>query len=87
MRGEVLACALPSADVVLVPRLPETAARDGLYFLAYATNLRAVELCERLRQESKVAFVLDLGASAGAAGCWVKWVLAAAAGLPPPPPS
>lgn len=36
--------------------------QDGLYFLAYATNLRAVELCERLRQESKVAVVLDLGA-------------------------
>ncbi|KAI7841131.1 hypothetical protein COHA_005101 [Chlorella ohadii] len=58
--GEVLACTLPSADVVLVPRLPGTAAQDGLYFLAYATCLRAVELCERLRQESKVAVVLDL---------------------------
>lgn len=109
--GEVLACTLPSADVVLVPRLPGTAAQvrrwrggcwagcwllagcrggrcwlqcmpqcmpharccnlaspllpasqDGMYFLAYATCLRAVELCERLRQESKVAVVLDLGA-------------------------
>ena len=60
--GEVLACSLPSADMVLVPRLPATAAQDGLYFLAYATNLRAVELCERLRQQKQVALVLDLGA-------------------------
>lgn len=59
---EVLACSLPSADMVLVPRLPTTAAQDGLYFLAYATNLRAVELCERLRQQKQVALVLDLGA-------------------------
>ncbi|KAL4854482.1 UV radiation resistance associated protein [Chlorella vulgaris] len=58
--GEVLACSLPSADMVLVPRLPSTAAQDGLYFLAYATNLRAVELCERLRQQKQVALVLDL---------------------------
>lgn len=57
---EVLACSLPSADMVLVPRLPTTAAQDGLYFLAYATNLRAVELCERLRQQKQVALVLDL---------------------------
>ena len=57
----MLACALPSADMVLVPRLPATAARDGLYFLAYATNIRAVELCERLRQQKQVAVVLDLG--------------------------
>jgi hypothetical protein len=57
----VLACSLPSADMVLVPRLPTTAALDGLYFLAYATNLRAVELCERLRQQKQVALVLDLG--------------------------
>lgn len=58
--GEVLACSLPSADMVLVPRLPSTAAQDGLFFLAYATNLRAVELCEQLRQQKQVALVLDL---------------------------
>ena len=63
-QGEVLACSLPSADMVLVPRLPATAAQDGLYFLAYATNLKAVELCERLRQQKQVALVLDLGARA-----------------------
>ena len=57
----MLACTLPRADMVLVPRLPATAARDGLYFLAYATNIRAVELCERLRQQKQVAVVLDLG--------------------------
>lgn len=152
----MLACSMPSADMVLVPRLPETAEQDGLFFLAYgacavvgasacvvhvqsvcsacacvtcalqaegaggkvaawlgvlclqllwrdvlvrgqpmhleasgcsfqsgllagagptipapdtllvpvppaATNLRAVELCERLRQQRQVALVLDLG--------------------------
>jgi hypothetical protein len=47
--GEVLTSSIPAADVVLVPRLPGTAKTDNLYFIAYATNLRAVELCERLR--------------------------------------
>ena len=53
-------CSIPSADVVLVPRLPKTARRDGLYFVAYATNVRAVELCESLRRQRKVAVVLDM---------------------------
>ena len=68
-QGEVLACSLPSADMVLVPRLPATAAQDGLYFLAYATNLKAVELCERLRQQKQVALVLDLGGHACMHAC------------------
>ena len=67
--GEVLACTLPSADMVLVPRLPETAVKDGLYFLAYATNLKAVELCESLRQAKQVALVLDLGELPAGCGC------------------
>ena len=53
-------CSIPSADVVLVPRLPKAARRDGLYFVAYATNVRAVELCESLRRQRKVAVVLDM---------------------------
>lgn len=58
--GEVLVCSIPAADMVLVPRQPATSARDGLYFLAFATNVRAVELCEELRAKQKVALVLDL---------------------------
>lgn len=58
--GEVLVCSLPAADIVLVARHPRTAIRDGLYFLAYATHINAVELCDQLRKEHKVALVLDL---------------------------
>uniref|UniRef100_A0A1D2AEX3 FCP1 homology domain-containing protein n=1 Tax=Auxenochlorella protothecoides TaxID=3075 RepID=A0A1D2AEX3_AUXPR len=57
---EVLVCTLPVADVVLVPRVPAVAQRDGLFFVVYATNIRAVELCEALRREAKVAVVLDV---------------------------
>lgn len=58
--GEVLMCRIPASDVVLVPRLPDIAERDGLYFIAYATNVKAVELCESLRTDRKVAVVLDI---------------------------
>lgn len=57
---EVLTCRIPAADVVLVPRLPEAAERDGLYFIAYATNIPAVETCELLRVQKQVAVVLDI---------------------------
>jgi hypothetical protein len=57
---DVLVCSIPAADVVLVPRIPAAAQRDSLYFIAYATNVRAVELCERLRSERRVAVVLDI---------------------------
>eukprot|EP00887_Chlorella_sp_A99_P000544 scaffold17.g544.t1 len=40
--GEVLVCSIPAADMVLVPRQPATSARDGLYFLAFATNVALV---------------------------------------------
>ena len=59
-RGEALVCELPVADVVLIPRVPSVAAEDTLYFVVYATNLRAVELCEQLRRDAKVAVVLDV---------------------------
>lgn len=58
--GEVLVCSIPLADVVLVPRIPSAAARDSLYFIAYATNIKAVELCEKLRSDRRVAVVLDI---------------------------
>lgn len=57
---EVLTCRIPAADVVLVPRLPDAAQRDGLYFIAYATNIPAVETCELLRVRKQVAVVLDI---------------------------
>jgi len=40
--------------------VPAAAGLDGLYFIAYATNIRAVELCESLRLLKKVAIVLDI---------------------------
>ncbi len=46
--------------MVLVPRVPSAAEQDGLYFIAYATNIRAVKLCESLRSLKKVAIVLDI---------------------------
>ena len=46
--------------MVLVPRLPSVAEVDNLYFLAYATNIKAVELCESLRSLRQVAVVLDI---------------------------
>ncbi len=49
-----------NVDIVLVPRVPTVASRDSVCFLVYATNLRAVNLCESLRQEKRVAVVLDL---------------------------
>lgn len=49
-----------NVDIVLVPRVPTVAARDGVCWLVYATNLLAVELCEELRREKRVAVVLDL---------------------------
>lgn len=58
--GQVLVCSIPAADVVLVPRTPTAAARDGFYFLAYATVVRAVELCEELRARGQVSVVLDV---------------------------
>ncbi len=60
LSGEVLVCSIPAADVVLVPRQPSAAAVDGLYFIAYATNVRAVTLCESLRSKRQVAVVLDI---------------------------
>ncbi|KDD75875.1 hypothetical protein H632_c460p2, partial [Helicosporidium sp. ATCC 50920] len=59
-KGEVLVCSLPAGDVVLVPRQPGTAERDGLCFVAYATNVKAVELCDSLRRGHRVAVVLDI---------------------------
>lgn len=53
-------CSIPAADVVLVPRLPSTAQRDNIYFVAYATNIRAVKMCETLRSLRQVAVVLDI---------------------------
>ena len=49
-----------NVDIVLVPRVPTVASRDSVCFLVYATNLRAVNLCESLRLEKRVAVVLDL---------------------------
>ena len=49
-----------NVDIVLVPRIPTVASRDSICFLVYATNMRAVNLCESLRQEKRVAVVLDL---------------------------
>lgn len=56
----MLVCSIPAADVVLVPRLPSAAQRDNLYFIAYATNVHAVELCEQLRSAKQAAVVLDI---------------------------
>lgn len=58
--GAVLVTSIPAADVILIPRNPDAAVRDGLFFIAYATNVKAVQLCERLRQERRVALVLDI---------------------------
>lgn len=77
----MLACSMPSADMVLVPRLPETAEGDGLYFLAYgergggrlqlgrAVGTRRVWL---LRQQGRQAALLARGHAAPAApkGHW-----------------
>ena len=49
-----------NVDIVLVPRVPTVASRDSVCFLVYATNLCAVNLCESLRLEKRVAVVLDL---------------------------
>ena len=49
-----------NVDIVLVPRVPTVASRDSICWLVYATNLSAVNLCESLRQEKRVAVVLDL---------------------------
>ena len=57
---EVLVCRIPAADIVLVPRLPSIAERDNIYFVAYATNIQAVKLCETLRSKRQVAVVLDI---------------------------
>lgn len=56
----VLVSRTKDVDVVLVPRRPDVAARDSLFFLVYATNVKAVNLCELLRREKKVAVVLDV---------------------------
>eukprot|EP00890_Picochlorum_soloecismus_P003736 jgi/Picsp_1/4363/NSC_01869-R1_rna polymerase ii c-terminal domain phosphatase-like 2 len=59
-RGDALICRSRDVDVVLVPRVPEVAASDSFYFIAYATNIKAVELCESLRSCRQVAVVLDI---------------------------
>ena len=71
--AEVLVCSVPAADIVLVPRQPSTAAKDGLYFLAFATNLSAVELCEELRAEQKVRRWWRAGSGGLGAWCWPWW--------------
>lgn len=58
--SSVLVSRTKDVDVVLVPRRPDVAERDSLFFLAYATNVKAVNLCESLRREKKVAVVLDV---------------------------
>ena len=58
--GWVLSCRMKGTDVVLVPRKPLVAAQDSLYFIAYATNILAVELCETLRSQKQVAIVFDI---------------------------
>eukprot|EP00889_Picochlorum_renovo_P007255 jgi/Picre1/34285/NNA_001758.t1 len=58
--GLTLVSRTRDVDVVLVPRNPDVAAKDSLYFLVYATNVKAVELCEALRRDKQVAVVLDL---------------------------
>jgi hypothetical protein len=58
--GLVLACSTPVSDLALVPRIPDVASKDQLYFVVYATNLRAVQLCERLRLANQVAVILDI---------------------------
>ena len=58
--GLTLVSRTRDVDVVLVPRNPEVAAKDSLYFLVYATNVKAVELCEALRRDRQVAVVLDV---------------------------
>jgi len=59
-RGQALICRARDVDVVLVPRVPEAAGNDSFYFIAYATNIKAVELCESLRSSRQVAVVLDI---------------------------
>lgn len=58
--NQVLVCSNPAADLVLVPRDPEIASRDQLYFVVYATNVRAVQHCECLRLNNQVAVILDI---------------------------
>ena len=58
--SSVLVSRTKDVDVVLVPRRPDVAERDSLFFLVYATNVKAVNLCELLRREKKVAVVLDV---------------------------
>lgn len=58
--NEVLVCSTAAADLVLVPRVPQVASQDELYFVVYATNLNAVDLCERLRLANQVAVILDI---------------------------
>ena len=56
----VLVSRTKDVDVVLVPRDPKVVVKDSLYFVAYATNIKAVELCEALRKDKQVAVVLDV---------------------------
>lgn len=58
--SSVLVSRTQDVDVVLVPRKPDVAEKDSLSFLVYATNVKAVNLCELLRKEKQVAVVLDV---------------------------
>jgi hypothetical protein len=58
--GMVLVSRTKDVDVVLVPRDPKMVVKDSLYFVVYATNIKAVELCEALRKDKQVAVVLDV---------------------------